>query len=214
MSGKGFGRTRLQGATLVAASVLALSWSPTPGDTASHFHPQPPAGMAGPAPHAAASRAVGKRLSVRCRGLTDAEVAHLARAVVHAAVIHGFSPDLVLAVIEVESNYDPYAVSPVGAMGLMQLLPSTGAEMAHHLRVPWRGPRTLFDPVINVRLGIAYLRQLRDRYGSVGIALAAYNWGPGRIDAQLRRGEPLPQRYPRLVLAAYSDRRGERETGS
>ena len=70
--------------------------------------------------------------------------------------------------------------------------------------VAWHGPQTLFDPVANVRLGVAYLRQLTDRYnGSVRTALVAYNWGPGRIDQFVRAGEALPREYSTLVLAAY-----------
>jgi soluble lytic murein transglycosylase-like protein len=138
-------------------------------------------------------------------GLTDAEVARLAQTVVVEARRHHFDPELVLAVIYVESRFDTYAVSPKDALGLMQLLPSTGAELAPIVGVEWHGPQTLFDPVANVRLGVAYLRQLTDRYnGSVRTALVAYNWGPGRIDQFVRAGDPLPREYSQLVLAAYN----------
>ena len=137
--------------------------------------------------------------------------------VVEARRYH-FDPGLVLAVIHVESRFDTYAVSPKDALGLMQLLPSTGEELAPIVGVEWHGPQTLFDPVANVRLGVAYLRQLTDRYhGSVRTALVAYNWGPGRIDQFVRAGDPLPREYSQLVLAAYDSyrraadqRRGER----
>ena len=85
----------------------------------------------------------------------------------------------------------------------MQLLPSTGRELAEKMDIPWKGPDTLFDPVINVRLGTAYLRELSDRYdGNVDIALAAYNWGPGRIDRRLRRGARVPKLYIEQVRRA------------
>jgi soluble lytic murein transglycosylase-like protein len=138
-------------------------------------------------------------------GLTDAEVARLAQTVVVEARRHHFDPELVLAVIHVESRFDTYAVSPKDALGLMQLLPSTGEELAPIVGVEWHGPQTLFDPVANVRLGVAYLRQLTDRYnGSVRTALVAYNWGPGRIDQFVRAGDPLPREYSQLVLAKYN----------
>ena len=71
------------------------------------------------------------------------------------------------------------------------------------LGIEWRGPQSLFDPILNVRIGVAYLRQLADRYeGDIATALAAYNWGPGRIDGKLRRGVPLPTVYDQSVLAA------------
>jgi soluble lytic murein transglycosylase len=92
-------------------------------------------------------------------------------------------------------------------MGLMQILPSTGEELAYRLGVPWHGARTLFDPVANVRLGVAYLKELSARYDDdLSIALAAYNWGPGRIDRRLERGSALPTEYPRLVHEAHSSK--------
>jgi len=137
-------------------------------------------------------------------GLSEEERLEVARTVVREARRQDFDPALVVAVIHVESRFDTYAVSPVNALGLMQVLPSTGAWLAPSVGVEWRGPQTLFDPVANVRLGVAYLRQLTDRYdGSVRTALLAYNWGPGRIDGFLRAGAPLPREYAQLVLAAY-----------
>lgn len=132
----------------------------------------------------------------------------LARTVVREARAQNLEPDLVIAVIEVESAGYHLAVSHVGAMGLMQLLPSTAKELALKHGIAWHGDDTLFDPTTNVKLGTAYLRQLADRYGDVSIALAAYNWGPGRIDRRLRRGATVPSRYIEQVMQAYdrSDR--------
>jgi soluble lytic murein transglycosylase-like protein len=94
---------------------------------------------------------------------------------------HGLSPDLVRAVIQVESGFNPRAVSPKGAMGLMQLMPATATEY---------GVGDPFDPADNVRAGVAYLRRLLDRYdGRVELALAAYNAGPGAVD---RHGSQVP----------------------
>src|SRR5262249_35858559 len=162
--------------------------------------------VAKPAPDDPALTAVPRRLlQYQARtGLTDAEVAQLAETIVVEARRYRFDPGLVLAVIHVESRFDTYAVSPKDALGLMQLLPSTGEQLAPVVGVEWHGPQTLFDPVANVRLGVAYLRQLTDRYnGSVRTALVAYNWGPGRIDQFVRAGDPLPSEYSQLVLAAY-----------
>jgi soluble lytic murein transglycosylase-like protein len=146
----------------------------------------------------------------RRTGLTGAEIATLARTLVEEARRHRLDPQLVLAVVHVESRYDTYAVSDKNAMGLMQILPSTGEWLAARLDVPWQGPQMLFDPVVNVRLGVAYLRQLLDRYdGNLPAALAAYNWGPGHIDGRLRDGTPLPVDYKDLVLRAY-DRHTQR----
>jgi soluble lytic murein transglycosylase len=91
----------------------------------------------------------------------------------------------------------------VGALGLMQVLPSTGEELARKHGVVWRGAETLFDPLVNVKLGVAYLKQLSDRYSHVPTALAAYNWGPGRIDKRIRRGDTLPKIYVKKIMRAY-----------
>ena len=127
----------------------------------------------------------------------------LAETIVREARAQGLEPHLVAAVIEVESAGRPQAVSQVGALGLMQLLPETGRELAHKHGVPWSGPATLFDPAINVKLGAAYLRELTNRYGDVSIALAAYNWGPGVIDQRLRDGDTLPSEYIDSVMRAF-----------
>jgi soluble lytic murein transglycosylase-like protein len=143
------------------------------------------------------------RLAMRHTALSARERLALAETIVREARLHDLDPDLVMGVIEVESAGYPLAVSHVGAMGLMQLLPSTGEELAGKLGIEWMGPDTLFDPQVNVRLGTAYLRQLSDKYdGNVNIALAAYNWGPGRIDRRLRRGASVPSRYIEQVRSA------------
>ncbi len=142
----------------------------------------------------------------RHTGLTEFEREPVARTIVREARRHDIDPGLVLAVIHVESRYNAFAVSPVGAMGLMQIMPATGVEIAARMGIPWRGPQTLFDPILNVRMGVAYLRELANRFGSIELALAAYNWGPGHIHRRLRRGTPAPVVYPRLVLDAYTPR--------
>lgn len=84
---------------------------------------------------------------------------------------HGVDPMLVRALIQVESNYKPRARSPRGAMGLMQLMPSTARE--YRVRNP-------FDPRANIEGGIKHLKTLIDRFG-VELALAAYNAGEGAV---------------------------------
>jgi len=150
-----------------------------------------------------------KRFAVRHTALPERERITLAHAIVEEARVYSLDPDLVMAVIEVESAGYHLAESHVGAMGLMQLLPSTGKELAGKLGIEWKGPDTLFDPIINIRLGTAYLRELADRYdGNVSTALAAYNWGPGRIDRRIRRGANVPSKYIEQVMRAV-DRYGE-----
>ncbi|MFP8876986.1 MAG: lytic transglycosylase domain-containing protein [Myxococcota bacterium] len=139
-------------------------------------------------------------------GLTRDELSDLAETVVETADLHDFDHALVLAVIYVESRFDAFAVSPKQALGLMQILPSTGEWMASKLGISWEGPQTLFDPSTNVKIGVTYLRQLTDRYGRLETALAAYNWGPTAIDRRLARGADLPRSYAGLVMEALQDR--------
>ena len=146
---------------------------------------------------------IAERLAARGTKRSASELATLAQTVVREARAQGLEPQLVAAVIEVESAGHPLAVSHVGALGLMQILPETGRELAAKHGVAWSGPNTLFDPAINVKLGAAYLRELTNRYGDVSIALAAYNWGPGVIDRRLRDGDGLPSEYIDSVMRAF-----------
>jgi soluble lytic murein transglycosylase-like protein len=89
--------------------------------------------------------------------------------------------DLVRAVVQVESGYNVWAQSPKGALGLMQLMPATIQQF---------GVRNPFNPLENIRAGVAYLRQLLDRYANNEVlALAAYNAGPGAVD---KHGQAVP----------------------
>ena len=89
---------------------------------------------------------------------------------------------LLYAISRQESALYPLAQSPVGARGLMQLMPATAKETAAKLGVPYRNEQQLFDPAMNIRLGSAYLKRLLDVYdGNRILAAAAYNAGPGRV---------------------------------
>jgi soluble lytic murein transglycosylase-like protein len=107
-------------------------------------------------------------------------------------------PLMVLAVIQVESRFDPQAASGQGAIGLMQLQAATARDVASDLGLEWTGDELLLDPDVNVMLGCAYLRQLIDRFGDPNAALAAYCCGPTYVEARRDVNGRIP--------LAYSDR--------
>jgi len=118
-----------------------------------------------------------------------------------AAARFDLPSDLIEAVIAAESGGRVRAVSPAGAMGLMQLMPGTWSDLRARLGLG----ADPFDPADNILAGAAYLRDLLDRYGAPGF-LAAYNAGPARYEASLA-GRPLPLET-RLYVVRLSGLRG------
>jgi soluble lytic murein transglycosylase-like protein len=123
------------------------------------------------------------------------------------AKAYALDPALVKAVIAVESGFEPGAVSPKGAIGLMQVIPATGqryglAADRHHTV-----EQKLADPATNLRIGTRYLRDLLARYtNDLPLALAAYNAGEGAVEQYGNRVPPYPetQEYVKLVQQFYT----------
>jgi soluble lytic murein transglycosylase-like protein len=128
------------------------------------------------------SYAVPKTEAVRATRSAPAERGRLYdEVIVEHSRMHNIRPDLVRAVVQVESAFNPYAVSPKGAQGLMQLMPATSQAL---------GVLNPFNPIENIRAGVRYLRQLLDRYNNdEALALAAYNAGPVAV---AKYGEKVP----------------------
>lgn len=125
----------------------------------------------------------------------------ISESIVEVSRHYDLEPELILAVIFTESRFNIYAESSKGAVGLMQLMPSTALAVANELELQWKGRRLLTDPEINILLGTSYLRYLLQRYHEKGLdyALAAYNVGPNRLRSLVRqRGHP-PARYAEAV---------------
>lgn len=115
-----------------------------------------------------------------------------------AAAKYNVPAALIAAIIRVESNFNPRAVSPVGAKGLMQLMPGTAKEM---------GVKDPFDPYQNIMGGTKYLKQLLSMFGGdIKKALAAYNWGPGNVKKHGYSGAPQSvKNYVNKVLQYYKE---------
>jgi soluble lytic murein transglycosylase len=110
-------------------------------------------------------------------------------------------PYLILAVIQIESEFSPKAISKRGAIGLMQVMPGTAEYIANEMGIDYGGRKSLYDPFLNVRLGIHYLSLLTERYDSTENALDAYNYGPSNFEkAQASDSDRKPSRYVKKVL--------------
>ncbi|MBF0877921.1 lytic transglycosylase domain-containing protein [Gluconobacter cerevisiae] len=124
--------------------------------------------------------------------------------VTEAATRANIPPAWITAVMRAESQRDASAVSPKGAMGLMQIMPSTWRELRATLNLG----ADPFDPHDNITAGATYLRWLHDRYGDAGF-LAAYNAGPGRYEELLRTSRALPDDTKKYVIRVVRLLRGE-----
>jgi hypothetical protein len=132
----------------------------------------------------------------------DPYAAHIAEA----SRRFGIPERWIRAVLRAESAGDVRAISSAGAMGLMQVMPDTWAE----LRIRHRLGRNPYDPHDNILAGAAYLREMWDRYGDVAAMLAAYNAGPARYDEHRAKGRALPAETRAYVASLAPVLRGER----
>ena len=122
-----------------------------------------------------------------------------AETIAASADRHGLDRALLAAVAKVESNFDPFALSPKGACGMLQLIPATARRF---------GVRNVFDPSQNIEGGARYLRWLLDRFsGDVELALAGYNAGEGAVDRH--GGVPPYRETQRYVVKVLDHARGE-----
>jgi soluble lytic murein transglycosylase-like protein len=134
--------------------------------------------------------------AAKSRTSTEIDFSELVR---QSAKANGVDPLLVHSMIQVESGYNPYAVSPKGAEGLMQLMPSTARML---------GVANSFDPQQNIEAGVRYLKYLQSVYKDDRMALAAYNAGPGAVE-KYKWIPPYPetQNYVYQVGKRYGEAR-------
>lgn len=174
-------------APLPAGPLPALTSAPVRVSTPTEQRPAVP--KPAQAPEQPTSRLAG-------RGET-ADRAELWAMVESVAREEGMDPTLVCAVVQAESAFNPRAKSSVGAMGLMQLMPTTAAEL---------GVENAWDPEQNVRGGTRYLRRMLNQFGEERLALAAYNAGPGTVK---RYGGVPPYRETRDYVRKILTHRAE-----
>jgi len=135
--------------------------------------------------------------------LSEASLWNVTESVVEESAKHSLDPMLVLAVMKVESRFDHRAVSPRGALGLMQIRPIVVSELVDEGEMPeWKSKTNLRDPILNIKIGVAYLSYLKRMFNHLPFALAAYNSGPTRIRIKLDAKEKIPLGYANKVVAA------------
>jgi soluble lytic murein transglycosylase len=137
------------------------------------------------------------------RGFSQAEVTRLVGVIDRESRRFGIDPLLILAVILTESEFHRFEVSEKGAIGLMQIRPFVGRELALRRGIAWNEQVGLFDPELNVRLGTTYLFELILKFNDLTYALTAYAHGETQMQKQLQLGRPAPRSYSRRVLSRY-----------
>ena len=112
---------------------------------------------------------------------------------------------LILAIIRTESQFNTKARSHRGAIGLMQVMPSTAKWLSPQLGLAYTGQDSLYDPEYNVRLGTHYLRMMHGRFGELDKAIVAYNRGPSGLERYLRQGRNFPPEYLVTVMGYFME---------
>ena len=141
--------------------------------------------------------------------VAESEAWRVSEVILEESMKRDLDPILVLAVIEVESRFQYTPVSPMGARGIMQIMPETakfltqtrGQEIG--LRPASFRPESLDDPLLNIRLGVFYLHDLKKQFQNLNHALIAYNVGPAEIQNRLENNLEFSGEYAALVLGAY-----------
>lgn len=138
-------------------------------------------------------------------GLAAVEEEKLATVIIDVSREYSIDPALVLAIIKTESRFNNWARSRKGAVGLMQLMPDTGREVAESIDVQWRGAKTLYDPYNNVRMGVHYYSALKERFENDMHTLAAYNAGARGAIARARLKGSMARNYAEKVMDNYRE---------
>jgi soluble lytic murein transglycosylase len=164
--------------------------------------------------HFQEAQRLGVAAAVNASGLPVRQQRRLAVAIVREAQRNNVDPLLVIALIRCESSFNNYAVSGVGAMGLMQVMPDTGSYLADKAGYRLGRSTNLFDAETNIELGTAYLANLIERFGSLEHALVAYNAGPGMAKKILAKRDVRKKflaGYPTKVVKEFRKLKAQQE---
>ena len=136
-------------------------------------------------------------------GLAIVTKEELAEAIYDEATSHNQDPKLILALITIESSFQNWSVSERGAKGLMQIMPYVAESIAHEMGIEWSGDHTLFNPVLNIKMGVHYLSRLLLDFKDPGLALTAYNYGPTYVRGLIDKKRKVPQHFSQKILSTY-----------
>ena len=129
----------------------------------------------------------------------------LSTTILKEAEKYQIDPVFVVAVIKTESAFNPLALGTHGEIGLMQIKPDTAKWIAEKANIPWKGPKTLENPSMNVRIGMAYFNYLRESFdGHANKYVSAYNMGALNVRRKYSSGE-APKEYSTRVMRNYNE---------
>jgi soluble lytic murein transglycosylase len=144
-------------------------------------------------------------------GFNQDEVGRLTSVIYSESKKYHYDPLFLVSVILTESTFKKHQISDSGAVGLMQLLPATGRNMAPKVGVAWNDS-TLSQPEDNIKIGSGYLFQYILRYQDVKKALVAYNVGETKLRGIEEENRPLPKQFLNRVIATYKELKEKYET--
>jgi len=144
-------------------------------------------------------------ISQNNKKLESKDIYEIAKTIYEESIKHNFNPLLVTAIIKVESNFDPKAISDSYAYGLCQVRRFIAPELANNIGIKWDGAeKTLFDPIKNIKIGVYYLSMLNRDFDDIKTAIIAYNQGPYSVQENLAKNNELNQNYANKVLDYYA----------
>jgi soluble lytic murein transglycosylase len=138
-------------------------------------------------------------------GLANVTKEPLAEVIYEEATRYNYDPKFILALIAIESSFHNWSVSEQGAKGLMQIMPYVAESVAKELGIEWSGDRTLFNPFLNIKMGVHYLSRLLLDFKDPELAVTAYNYGPTYVKGLIDGKRKVPQDFYQKIATMYHD---------
>lgn len=142
-------------------------------------------------------------LARNSKDLSEETQRELAKLIYLESIRYNHDPKFILAIIAIESSFQNRSVSEKGAKGLMQLMPYVAESIAKDLGIEWKGDLTLFNPHLNIKMGIHYFSQLLSDFSDIRIALTAYNYGPSYVKELMESKKRIPHHFTKKVFTVY-----------